>query len=277
MTDLAFGAGGTMLASGTADGTIRLWDVGAHRQLGPPLSGAPAGVSGIAFGAMLAAAGDTIRLWDPTAPRAPIRPLTGRRGVVRSVAFAEDGTTLAAGGDDGAVQLWNAVTRRRLGPPLTGHTGPVMSLAFAPGGEALASAGLDGTVRLWDVPRRRPLGPPLSGGTEIATGVAFSDDGRTLASSGGDGTLRLWDVPAQRAIGAPISIRLGPPASAEFVRGFLATASDDSAVLWDPILWSGDRRALTDRVCDAVDRDLSRAQWAQFVPNEPYHRTCDRP
>jgi WD40 repeat protein len=114
----------------------------------------------------------------------------------------------------------------------------------------------------------------LIGGKEAATGVAFSHDGRTLASSGSDSTVRLWDVRARRALGAPLSQPAGPQSSVAFSGGVLVTASIDEVLLWDPILWSGDRRALTERVCDAVGRDLTRAEWAQFVPSEPYHETC---
>ncbi|MBW3634625.1 MAG: hypothetical protein KY456_16520, partial [Chloroflexi bacterium] len=48
----------------------------------------------------------TVRLWDLTNPHAAPAILTGHEGVGWSVAFALDGQTLASASDDGTVQLW---------------------------------------------------------------------------------------------------------------------------------------------------------------------------
>jgi WD40 repeat protein len=152
------------------------------------------------------------------------------------VAFSPDGKTLASAGADGTVRLWDVGTRRALDQPLEGHNGVAYGVAFSPDGKTLASAGADGTARLWDVGTRSALGQPLEGHDGDVTSVAFSPDGKTLASAGDDGTVRLWD----------------------------------------PILWSNSRRELRRRVCAAVMRSLSRAEWRQFLPGEPYHDSCPR-
>ncbi|MGV9770452.1 protein kinase domain-containing protein [Streptosporangium sp. NPDC003464] len=196
---VAFSPDGKILAAGSGDDTVRLWDVATNTSIGRPLTGHTDSVYSVAFspdGKILAAgSGDkTVRLWD-VATRTPIgRPLTGHTGGVSAVAFSPDGKILAAGSSDDTVRLWDVATRTPIGRPLTGHTGGVSAVAFSPDGKILATGSGDDTVRLWDVATRTPIGRPLTGHTDWVVSVAFSPDGKILATGSNDGTVRLWQL-----------------------------------------------------------------------------------
>ena len=67
----------------------------------------------------------TIRLWNVTEPAHPTvigQPLTGPASAVWSVAFSPDGHTLAAGSYDGTIWLWNVTNPAH--PTMSGNPSP---------------------------------------------------------------------------------------------------------------------------------------------------------
>jgi hypothetical protein len=107
---LAFGANGSVLASGDEEGSVRLWDPSDGRRL-RSLSAHAGGVTSLAYrpdGRLLASSGRdrAVRLWD-TVTGEHVRTLDGHLSVVRRVAWSPDGLRVAtAAGTDGA-WLWS--------------------------------------------------------------------------------------------------------------------------------------------------------------------------
>ena len=256
---VAFGTapdGSALLASGSRDCTVRLWDPASGTPVGPPLTGHADYVNAVAFGTdsdgrtlLATGSGDqTVQLWDLATgiPAGP--PLTGHTGAVTSVAFGTgpDGRTLlATGSSDQTVRLWDLATGTAVGPALTGHTAEVNSVAFGTGPDGrtlLATGSRDNTVRLWDSVTGTPAGPPLTGHTGWVNSVAFGTgpDGRTLLATGSrDNTVRLWDSVTGTPAGPPLTGHTGWVNSVAFGTGpdgrtLLATGSSDQTVrLWD--------------------------------------------
>jgi WD40 repeat protein len=190
-----------MLASGSLDKTVKLWDVATGRRL-RTLGGDMAAVTSIAFspnGKILAVASNngTAELWDVASGRV-LRTIRDDSGSVTSVAFSPDGATLASGGNDETIKLWDAASGRVL-RILRGHTNGIDSIAFSPDGKRLASGSEDQTVKLWDVAHGSVLFT-LRGHSNSVSSVAFSSDGKMLASSSYDNTIIEWDVTSGRAL-----------------------------------------------------------------------------
>ena len=253
---VAFSPDGRMLASGSVDGSARLWDVATHKQLGSRLAANTLPVSSVAFnanGRFLATGGDygTVQLWDVATHR-----LLSSLGVRydSSVAFSPAGRILAVGSSDGAVQLIDVATRKEVAilvpslssslgaikipsaPLLASKLGPVNSIAFSPNGRQLVAGSGGGTVELWDLSSDTILGSLLTTKAGPVNSVAFSPDGKLLAAGSGDGMVRLWDTATGRQLGSPLTTKAGPVNSVAFSPDgkLLAAGSGDGMVwLWD--------------------------------------------
>jgi WD40 repeat protein len=186
-------ADGRWLASGSYDGTARLWDRAAGRCV---RTWAGQGrVHGVAFdpaGRRLATAGEGgVRLWD-VGTAGDLGRLSGHRGPVTDVAFAPDGQTIATCAEDQKVILWDA-GKRAIRHTLTGHTNTVSRVAFVPGGTRLVSAGFDDRVIGWDMQTGKESFR-CQGHRDGVVSVAASPDGKWIASAGGDRAVMLWDA-----------------------------------------------------------------------------------
>jgi WD40 repeat protein len=150
VTSVAFSPDGKLLAAGSADNTIRLFDPTTGRQA-RLLRGHAGPVLAVAFspdGQWLASgSGDrSLKLWD-VAPGRLLRTLTNHLGAVEAVAFRPQGRYLASASADATVRIWQPEIGR-LVRIIRGHDAPIRDVCYTPDGEHLLSAADDGRVRL---------------------------------------------------------------------------------------------------------------------------------
>ncbi|MER5528164.1 hypothetical protein ABT075_26860 [Streptomyces sp. NPDC002677] len=206
---VTFRPGGRVLASGSADQTLRFWDLAdplRPKPIGSPVSGHTDTVYSVVFhpeGNLLAdaSADQKVRLLNVADPAKPVllsHPITGNTDAVFSVAFSPSGELLAGGSGDRTIRLWKLTDPAHpelIGKPVFGHTDAVLSVAFSHDESVMGSGGSDHAVRLWNVADPlAPIGPALPGHTDRVYSVTFSPNGHLLASGSGDRTIRLWKV-----------------------------------------------------------------------------------
>jgi hypothetical protein len=193
-----------MLACGSEDGTIGLWEIDGIHELRHWKADASA-ISSVAFapdGKVLVSGsemGYSPRQWDVATGR-ELRVFGGHRSMVDWLSFSPDGKQLFSAADEKTVLRWDL----RSGREERWFSWPTEDLDHflpSPDGKAAATLGYgwkgDGVVRLWDIPtgkEQRILGRVKTGAMSTTRAAAFSPAGKLLAAGSGDGTVHLWEV-----------------------------------------------------------------------------------
>jgi len=165
--DVAFSPDGKIIASGSLDATVKLWDTATGKEL---------------------------------------RTLIGHTSLVSTLAFSPDGKILASGGVDFAIRTWDVLTGKQL-KVFQQHANGVTAVAFTPDGKTILSGSEDQTIRAWDVDTGNPLrtygteksfdidasGAPINRPLAIKT-LAIAPDGKSVAASTKDGQIMVLDV-----------------------------------------------------------------------------------
>jgi WD40 repeat protein len=190
---LDFSSDGMLLASGSYDDTIRLWEVESWQQTGILDQFGAWTVFFAPDDAHVATENGTIL---NIASGEKVRSLDAHQS---HVTFSPDGAWMASAGHNSLIDIWDVETWQVV-QTLEGHTDRVFGLAFSPDGALLASgSGMgpsdvsDYVVKVWDISSGNEV-HTLEGHSGDIHAVAFSPDGTLVASASTDYTVRLWDV-----------------------------------------------------------------------------------
>ena len=139
MTSVAWSPDGKLVASGSWDKTIRIWDVATGKEAMGPLKKM-----------LWMLKRRLIKKVHKVSEHHPcLCTLKGHSDLVRSVAWSPDGKLVASGSDDKSIRIWDVATGKEAMGPLTGHSREVTSVAWSPCGKFVASGSWDNTIKIW--------------------------------------------------------------------------------------------------------------------------------
>ncbi len=253
---LAFDKDGSHLASGDANGFVKVWDT-RTRQLLRTFEKDLYGINAVAFspsGKEVAAGGHdywALKLFDAASGKV-VKTFKGHQSEILCVAFSPDGRRLASGDRERGAKIWDVASGALLFD-LKGHSDGVYAVAFTPDSRQLITASFDKSIRVWDVATGKQV-RALTGNViwqslkdmsglgrdreeDVFISLAVSPDGK-WALSGSWGKVRnvkLWDIANGRLLrvleGQPQSV-VSVGFSSDGGRAF-AAGEDGKTVVWD--------------------------------------------
>lgn len=210
---LAFSKDGQNLASGSLDGTVRLWDLDLRRER-IKIAGHTGGIKALAYTEdnRLLACGTgldgILRLWD-AGTSGQLSTLLDHANLNKAIAFSSDGKTLASAGSEDATILLSDVTQtfnsnledspihsligNQHGITALALSSPVQDPRSPSVPNRLASGGKDARIHLLDVTTQSEL-TILRGAESTITTLTFDPTSTSIFSGEDNGTVREWNA-----------------------------------------------------------------------------------
>ena len=190
---VAFSPDGRLIASGSWDYTIKIWDV-ETRELIQTLSEHSGWIKSIAItpdgkNLISGSADKTIRMWNLKTGK--VEKIFEHNSAVHAVSISPDGQFLASGSADKTIKIGNLQTSELL-LILEGHSDVVNALVFSPCGQILISGSADKTIKIWHIGKGKLL-HTLNSHSEAVNSLAINIEGNLFISGSADKTIKIWN------------------------------------------------------------------------------------
>ncbi|KZV48474.1 hypothetical protein F511_18280 [Dorcoceras hygrometricum] len=193
---MKFNPAGTIIASGSHDRDIFLWNMHGDCKNFMVLRGHKNAVLDIQWttdgSQIISASPDkSLRAWDVETGK-QIKKMIGHLSVVNSCCPARRGPPLiVSGSDDGTAKLWDM--RQRGSIQSFPDKYQITAVSFSDASDKIYTGGIDNDVKVWDLRRTDPV-LKLQGHQDMITGMQLSPDGSYLLTNSMDCSLRIWDM-----------------------------------------------------------------------------------
>ncbi|XP_011650279.1 cleavage stimulation factor subunit 50 isoform X2 [Cucumis sativus] len=194
---------------------------------------------------------------------------------VRSISLHPSGDYLLAGTDHQIPHLYDVNTFQcflSANVPEIGNNGAINQIRYSATGSMYVTASKDGAVRLWDGIGAKCIRSIVSAhGTAEATSAKFTKDERYVLSCGKDSSVKLWDVGTGRLVKQYVGathIQLRCQAVFNDTEEFVLSIDEPSneIVIWD---------ALTaERVARWPSNHVGAPRWLEHSPTESAFISC---